>query len=115
MLEKSAGPAKWPGKKVIPRVVARGIARGIARVIARVVPFGSDFIYTNFRRGRDSDFTYTKNRRGRNRDFISSTQTLRGLIYEEIWIYIDILRSIPYPLLLTLFILTILKLFSGRC
>ena len=46
-----------------------GLKKIIPRVIPRIVPFGSDFIYTNFRRGRDLDFTYTKNRRGRDRDF----------------------------------------------
>ena len=59
-------PARQNGLE--KKVVARVVARGIARVVAQVVPFGFDFIYTNFGRGRDPDFTYTKNRTGRGRD-----------------------------------------------
>ena len=47
---------------------------------------GSDFIYTNFRRGRDPVFTSTKNRRGRDRDF-SCTNVSQPFYGENVKIY----------------------------
>ena len=47
MLENRPAQQNGLEKQVVPKVVPR------------IIPFGSDFIHTNFRRGRDPDFTYT--------------------------------------------------------
>ena len=54
----SAAPPKRPGKKTI------------ADPVAQILWHGSDFIYTNFSRGRDPDFLYTNFSRGRDPDFL---------------------------------------------